>query len=189
MFKMHEKLETEVEINGEIYQVNLSFDNIMKLLDLIKNPHMSDAEKVYYGIYLFLDTELELEIEQQLIVFESLITNFIHSEDEQDIQVDLQGNIMPTLAKQPTYDLNHDATYIYTSFKQAYGIDLFEEQGKLDWRKFKILLRDLPDDTKFKQVIDIRTREYPKGKGMGEERKKLKELKRTFALPGETLDD
>jgi len=34
MFKLQEKLETEAEIAGEIYQVNLSFDNIMKLLDL-----------------------------------------------------------------------------------------------------------------------------------------------------------
>ena len=59
MFKMHEKLETEVEIAGELYEINLSFDNIMKLLDLIKNPHMSDAEKVYYGIYLLTRCQIK----------------------------------------------------------------------------------------------------------------------------------
>ena len=189
MFKLQEKLETEAEIAGEIYQVNLSFDNIMKLLDLIKSPYMNDNEKVYIGNYLLLGTELELEINQQLTVFETLITTFIHTEEEQQTQVDLEGNIMPTTERQQTYDLTHDATYIYTSFIQAYNINLLEEQGKLDWREFKILLRDLPDDTKFKQIIDIRTRPYPKGKGMSEERKKLKELKRTFALPGTIVDD
>ena len=189
MFKVHEKLETEVEIDGAIYEVDLSFDNVMKLLDLIKSPHISDGEKVYAGIYLLLDTELELEMNQQLIVFEALIATFVHGEDKPETKVDLEGNVMPVTDKQQTYDLNHDATYIYTSFKQAYNINLFEEQGKLDWREFKALLRDLPDDTKFKQVIDIRTRAYPKGKGMSEERKKLKELKRTFALPGSMMDD
>ena len=147
MFKVHEKLETEVEIAGEIYEVNLAFDNVMKLLDLIKQPHLSDGEKVYYGIYILLGIELELEMEQQLIVFESLIENFVHAEDERDVNVDLEGNIMPVADKKQTYDLTHDAGYIYTSFRQAYDINLFKEHGRLDWREFKILLRDLPDDT------------------------------------------
>jgi len=189
MFKIHEKLETEVEISGMIYKVDLSFNNVMKLLDLIKMPHIRDVEKVYTGIYLLLGTELELERDQQFVVFETLIKTFVHTEDQQETQIDLEGNVMPNADKQQIYDLAHDATYIYTSFKHAYNINLFEEQGKLDWREFKILLRDLPDETKFKQVIDIRTRSYPKGKGMSEERKKLKELKRTFALPGSILDD
>ena len=189
MFKIHEKLETEVEIDGTIYEVDTSFGNIMSLLELIENPLISDGEKVYFGIYMLLETELELDMDKQVKVFESLIENFIHSGDKQDVPVDLEGNVMPIADKQKTYDLTQDATYIYTSFKQAYGIDLCEEQEKLDWRKFKVLLRDLPDETKFKQVIDIRTRPYPKGKGMGEERKKLKELKRAFALPDTMIDD
>ena len=188
MFKLDEKLETEVEIADITYEVDLSFDNVISLLNLIKNPRLSDGEKIYTGLYLLLGTELELEIDHQVKAFETLLDIFIHGEDKRDVQVDLEGNVMPVVAKAETYDLTHDATYIYTSFKQAYQMDLFEEQGKLDWRKFKILLRDLPDDTKFKQVIDIRTRPYPKGKGMGEERKKLKELKRTFALPGTVVD-
>ena len=184
MFTIDEKLATTIEIEGITYEVNLSFDNIIKLLGLIKNPRMCDGEKVYRGIYMLLHTELDLEIEQQLPIFESLITTFIHAEDEFDIQVDLEGNPMPVARKKPVYDLTYDATYIYTSFQQAYNINLFEAQGKLDWRQFKLLLRDLPDDTKFKQVIDIRTRPYPKGKGMSEERRRLKEAKRAYALPG-----
>jgi len=57
---------------------------------------MNDNEKVYIGNYLLLGTELELEIKQQLTVFETLITTFIHTEEEQQTQVDLEGNIMPT---------------------------------------------------------------------------------------------
>ena len=189
MIKLCEKLETEVEISGELYEVNMSYDNIIKLLDLLKNPRLSDGEKVYLGIYLLLGTELELKAEQQVLVFETLVEKFVHGEDAIDIPVDLEGNIMPLVKRQESYDLTFDAGYIYTSFRQAYGINLFKEQGKLDWREFKQLLQDLPDKTKFKQVVDIRTRPYPKGKGMGEERKNLKELKRTFALPHSQLED
>lgn len=189
MFRIHEPLEKEVEISGVVYPVNLAFDNVIKLLDLIKSPYHNDGEKIILGIYLLLGTELELEPDQLVKVFDSLIKNFIHDSDGDEADVDLEGNPMPTVASAPSYDLSHDASYIYTSFKQAYNITLFEVLGKLDWREFKILLRDLPDETKFKQVIDIRLRPYPKGKGNGEERKKLKELKKAFALPSNTVDD
>ena len=189
MFKLWEPLETEVEIAGIRYKVNMAFDHVMKLLELLSQPQITDGEKVYIGIYLLLGTELDFEPDKQLKIFETLIKHFVHGGDNQTEPVDLEGNVMPITKSQQHYDLTHDATYIYTSFKQAYSIDLFEEQGKLDWRHFKVLLRDLPDETTFKQIIDIRTRPYPKGKGLGEERRKLKELKRTFALPGQALDD
>jgi len=189
MIKINQKLEKEVEIAGEIYEVNMAFDNIINLLELLKNPRLSDGEKVFIGLHLLLGVELELELEKQLVIFKSLIKNFIHDEDEHDIKLDLAGNVMPVEKKPQSYDLMHDSSHIYTSFRQAYGINLYEEQGILDWREFRALLQDLPDETKFKRVVDIRNRPYPKGKGMSEERQKLKELKRTFALPGTMVDD
>lgn len=189
MIRLDKKLEKEVEIAGEISEVNLAFDNVIRLLELLKNPCLSDGEKIFLGLRMLLETELELEMDKQQIIFESLIKNFIHEEDEQEVHFDLAGNVMPVEKKPQNYDLLHDSSYIYTSFKQAYGINLYEEQGKLDWREFRALLQDLPDETKFKRVIDIRTRPYPKGKGVAEERQKLKDLKRTFALPGTRVDD
>jgi len=181
---VYEGLETEVEIEGVVYEVEMSFDNIMLLLEMMNDMSLSDGEKVYYGIYALLGTELEMELENQVKVFEGLIEHFVHSGDKQEVPVDLEGNVMPVAQQKASYDLRHDESYIYTSFKQAYRMDLEEERGKLDWRKFKILLRDLPEGTKLKQVIDIRTRPYPKGKHATEERRKLRELKKAFALPG-----
>lgn len=181
---VYEGLETEVEIEGIVYQVDMAFDNIMLLLEMMNDVSLSDGEKVCYGIYALLGTELEMDLESQVKIFEGLIENFVHQDQFQEVQVDLEGNVMPVVKQKPSYDLRHDETYIYTSFRQAYQIDLEEERGKLDWRKFKVLLRDLPEGTKLKQVIDIRTRAYPKGKHATDERRKLKELKRAFALPG-----
>ena len=188
MLVLSEGLETEVEIAGSKYEVDLSFDNVLLLLDVLNDVHLTDGEKVYYGLYTLLGTELDLEQDEQVKVFKILIETFVHAEEKKEAIVDLEGNIMPTVDQKPSYDLKHDATYIYTSFRQAYGINLLAERGQLDWREFKLLLRDLPEDTKLKQVIDIRTRPYPKGKGLHEERRKLKELKRAYALPGVTVE-
>lgn len=185
---IYEGLETEVEIEGVVYEVDMAFDNIVLLLDMMNDTSLSDGEKVYYGIYALLGTELDLSMDKQVKVFEGLVEQFVHSGEKSEVPVDLEGNAMPVAQKPASYDLKHDATYIYTSFRQAYQIDLEEERGKLDWRKFKMLLRDLPEGTKLRQVIDIRTRSYPKGKHASEERRKLKEAKRAFALPGVVVE-
>ena len=188
-FTLDKKLETEVEVEGEIYEVNMSFNNIIQFLDIMSHPHLGDGEKVYYGLYQLLGISFGLEGEKQMKLFDALVENFVHAGEDPELPVDLEGNVMPVAEKEKAYDLTHDAGYIYSSFKQAYHMDLFEEMDRLDWRKFKTLLRDLPDKTKLKEVIDIRLRPYPKGKGMGEERKRLKELKRHYALPGVVIDD
>src|SRR5690606_36784562 len=64
-------------------------------------------------------------------------------------------------SEKPPYDLEKDAEYIYASFMYDYGIDLFEQQAKLHWRKFKALLVGLSDDSMFKRVVAIRTMEVP----------------------------
>lgn len=48
-----------------------------------------------------------------------------------------------------------DGEYIYGSFMQAYHIDL--TQCDLHWHQFKALLLCLPDDTKIKEIMSIRT--------------------------------
>ena len=188
MFSLSEKLETKLEIDGQSYEVDMSFDNVMLFLDVVEEPSLTDVERVHYGILTLLGVELDLEMDEQVKVFEALVEHFVHGGEKREAVVDLEGNVMPEVESQATYDLKHDAEYIYSSFRQAYGMNLFEEHGKLDWREFKALLRDLPDDTKLKQVIDIRMRPYPRGKGMSEERKRLKELKRHYALPGEGVE-
>ncbi|MFE3747190.1 Gp15 family bacteriophage protein, partial [Bacillus subtilis] len=78
------------------------------------------------------------------------------------------------------------AEYIYASFLFDYNLDLFEQQGKLHWRKFQALLKGLSEDAKFSKVIEIRTMKLPKE---GEERKRIQELKRIYALNKKPVDE
>ena len=188
MFELDVRLETELDLDGTVYPVNMAFDNVLKLFKILENPILTDRDKVQHGIYQLLGLHLDLVLEKQVEVFHYLLEHFVNQGKKEDAPVDLDGNLMPVKKQAPTQDLKHDATYIYNSFRQAYGINLFEEQGKLDWREFLSLLRGLPEDTEYKKVLDIRTRPYQKGKGVGEANRKLKEAKRAYALPGVVVE-
>ena len=188
MFLLHKKLETELDLDSEIYRVNMSFDNILTFFDIMEDTISTDYEKVVAGLYQLLGTHLNLEPDELYEVFKYMMEHFINEGSGSEITVDLEGNPMPIKKKEPVQDLKHDAAYIYASFKQAYNINLFEEQGKLDWREFKALLGGLPEDTVMSKIIDIRKRPYPKGKYATEERKRLKEAKRAYALPGVEIE-
>lgn len=188
MFELDKKLETEFDLDGTIYPVNMAFDNVMKLFNMLEDPILTDGDKVHRGIYQLLGINLDLDFESQVKVFHYLLEFFVNQGQKKEAVLDLEGNPMPVKKQAPTQDFKHDASYIYNSFRQAYGINLFEEQGKLDWREFLSLLRGLPEDTEYKKVIDIRLRPYQKGKGTGEANRKLKEAKRLYALPGSDIE-
>ena len=184
MFTLHKKLETELDIDGRIYPINMSFDNILTFFDIMEDTITNDHDKIISALYQLLGIHLNLEPDELYEVFKYIVENFINEENNSEVPVDLEGNPMPIKKKDPVQDLKHDAAAIYTSFRQAYNINLFEEQGKLDWREFKALLGGLPEDTAMSKIIDIRKRPYPKGKHAAEERKRLKEAKRAYTLPG-----
>lgn len=61
-----------------------------------------------------------------------------------------------------SFDFIQDAPYIYAAYRQAYGIDLFAEQGRLHWWAFLYLFKGLPENTRMMEIIRIRTQPMPK---------------------------
>ena len=82
----------------------------------------------------------------------------------------------------PLFNIKYDGEYIFSSFMQAYNIDLIEQQGKLHWQKFNALLSGLPDGTKFVEVMKIRAWKPSKGES-SKEKQKMRELQEQYALP------
>ena len=190
MFSLYYKLDDTVEINGNQYQVNTAFDNILKIIDMTNDKRLADAYKIRLGLQMFFGKEtdlIQLPFEEQIIIFNQVFSDYINQGKEQEIETDLAGNPLPANYKKDKenfYSLKHDAEYIYASFQQAYGIDLIEEQGKLHWYKFQALLSGLPDDTKFKQVVSIRA--WKKPTKADTEEKQMNQLKKVYALPNES---
>ena len=80
-------------------------------------------------------------------------------------------------------DFEQDAGYILASFRQAYGIDLYAERGRLDWRVFIALFNGLPDDTKIREVMKIRAQKIPeRTKHNSEQVDALVKAKMAYAL-------
>lgn len=186
MFSFYFKQDDTVKIGEETYELNVSFDNILKVIDLMKEKRMANDKKVDMAIRLFfrlgIDDELPFDFETRYQLFLNIFDEYV-DQKEKTQQFDLEGNPMPVYSKdkERLYSLKYDAEYIYASFMQAYGIDLIEQQGKLHWFKFQALLSGLPKDTKFCEVVSIRQWKKP-NKGETES-SQMRRLQEQYRLP------
>lgn len=178
-------LDDEVEIDGTTYQVDMSFDNALRLIDLVSDEEIDDLTKVLTGIEMLLNVCFLHDIETQSEIFIELFENTVGKEARKSQPVDLEGNPLPQPKSKRTYSLKEDADYIFASFYQDYGIDLHEMHGKLHWLKFRALLAGLTEGSKFMRVLDIRTMEVPTGKGTAKQASQVKKLKEQYALKGD----
>lgn len=190
MFSLYYKPEDFIEIDGKKFFVNVSFDNILKLIDMTRDKSLAPNYKVILGIKMLFGKEtglLQLPFEQLNEVFLSAFKMYINEGKEPELKVDLAGNPLPPeyqKDKENFYSLKQDAEYIFASFMQAYGIDLIQQQGKLHWFKFQALLSGLPENTKFRQVVSIRM--WKKPNKHDTEEKQMMELQEIYKLADES---
>lgn len=187
MFNLAHELISEVDINGRAYRIDMSFNNILLLFEMLEDDEMLWEIKVITGLKLLLDELPEGDIAELAKILQYLLENVITTESEKGKVYDIQGNEIPVSMMQgedegSEYDLVEDAKYIYASFMQDYGIDLFEEHGKMHWYKFKALLSGLSETTKFSRVMEIRNMPIPTGKGTAKQAAQVKKLKKAYAL-------
>lgn len=192
MFLLNQELDDTVEINGREIALDLSFDNVLDMFDVFKED-ADESEKIYAAVYLLVGEEVidELDGEEIALVLSEALDDHIKTDNSQEfVEYDLAGNPMKRATESDEEDshkiisLEWDAEYIWTSFIQAYDIDLHQELGDLHWRKFKALLRDLPQETKIKQIIEIRGWK-PDKDTTTEERNRMKKLQEEYELPDE----
>jgi len=174
MFTLTDDLENEIEIEGTTYPLDLSFDVVLRVYDLMQDEYFSPNEKVNIAFNMLVDCKDPYDFELKYETVKYLMENIINDPDESEGYSGAPSKVF--------HDFAQDADYIYASFMQEYGIDLLEMQGKLRWEKFIALLAGLRDKTKFKEIIGIRSADLPTGKHMADERKRLKELKEIYAL-------
>lgn len=181
--RLNDPLITSFIYKDEEYAIDLAFDNVLDVFDIISDESLREYEMAEICLLLLLNQEFKgLEaVELWNYVYE----NFIEFKGKEIIEYDLNGNPMPIQEDdedQENYsDLNQDADYIYASFKQAYDMDLFEQQGKLHWHKFKALLHGLPENTIMQRIIGIRAWEPQKGDTV-EYKKSMEKLQKFYAL-------
>ena len=66
--------EKEVEINEKKYSIDLSFDNVIRVFDLMKDEAFEEEERIHLAMKMFLDCDV-LEKDEECN-FEMLIEAF-----------------------------------------------------------------------------------------------------------------
>lgn len=212
MLDLSRKLTDKLVIDDKEYALDLSFDNILKMFEMMRDEDIPEYIKPHFAIRMLISKSLagntreekaesfnndfeNYSIEEMSKVFKSVFEEHISLSDVKDnhVEYDLAGNPMKTTASDDTkqrapYDIRYDGDYIYSSFLQAYGIDLFDVQGELHWRKFNALLSGLPEGTKLMEVIKIRKWKPQKGDS-SEYKEEMRRLQKDYALPNEIIEE
>lgn len=196
MLDLSRKLTDKLVIDDEEFPLNLSFDNVLRLFEMWRDEDVPEFVKPHFGIRILTGETLEdFTVEEMSEVFNEVFEEHISLSTVEDnhVEYDLAGNPMKTTAsngkqEQAPYDIRFDGDYIYASFLQAYGIDLFDVQGKLHWKKFNALLSGLPEGTKFMEVIKIRKWKPQKGDS-AEYKEEMRRLQKDYALPYEVIEE
>lgn len=196
MLDLSRKLTDKLVIDDKEFPLNLSFDNVLRLFEMWQDKEVPEFVKPHFGIRILTGETLEdFTVEEMSEVFNEVFEEHISLSDVEDnhVEYDLAGNPMKTTAsngkqEQAPYDIRYDGDYIYASFLQAYGIDLFDVQGELHWKKFNALLSGLPEGTKFMEVIKIRKWKPQKGDS-AEYKEEMRRLQKDYALPNEVIEE
>lgn len=180
--RLNDPLITSFEFKGNTYDIDMAFDSVLDVFDVLHDKTLRDQEKAEINLAILLGVHLKGN--EAVNLWNYIYENFIYTEKKKPIQYDLAGNPMPTPddgEEESHIDIEQDAELIYSSFMDAYQLDLFKMQGKLHWRKFQALLAGLPSSTIMQRVIQIRAWK-PSKSDNGETKETMNKLQRIYAL-------
>lgn len=187
--KLNEPLISEYEINGKKIELDLSFDNVLDVLEVLNSPDFEEYDKLYLMIELLVSNDVELTLEEQSEVYLYVIDTYIQPDDKVFIERDIMGNPMPDQSEK-VIDFEKDAKFIFASFFTL-GINLFEQQGNLTWMEFQALMSSLPDDSIMSRIIAIRQWTPQSGDSI-EHKDNMEKLQKKYSLSDverEEVDD
>ena len=149
--RLEYRLKAFVEVFGKRLRLNLAYDTVLRVYELL-GEDVLDADKTAVAFRLLVRNYRGVKrwnIQQKALAVDEIFKQFIITDKKSD---DDGKKYM---------DFKQDADYIYASFLLDYGVDLIEQQGCLDWRRFAAMLGGLSDRTKMREVMSIRAAEIP----------------------------
>lgn len=163
-----DRLPTSVEIDGATYQVNWCCRTFIQF-EMIMQSDICDKEKLVKGLELFYRNSIPINIEQAI---DKLVWFYRCGETEQKSVSNAEST--------QTYSFEHDSAYIYSTFKDQYGVDLVEDT--IHWWKFRSMFLSLKDNNKISEIIGYRSVKIEKD--MSKSQKEFyKKMKRKYRIP------
>jgi len=192
MFKLTDRNRDIYHWAGVDIELNLSFDNVLKIMELLDDETISNRNKPNIALMMLIVDhrileQLEWHRKEQLIidVFKDKLNIDLLSNKNKNEMTEAIGNEGDEQPPEiPIVNFTLDADMIFASFLFDYNINLFEQQGKLQWSEFLALFNNLSEKTPMKIAIHYRTCEIPKkDKHNADECKRIKKMKERYELP------
>ena len=159
-----EELPRSVEYNGHFYHICPEWPNVLLAIRALDDESLSEAEQLRTACALLLGDKVPASAELLKAVFDTINPE------------------KPAKIEQPVMDYFQDWDLIYSGFWQAYGIDL-TKRCDLHWMQFVALVKGLPENTRFADVVSIRQMDIPEpNKHNAKQRQHIIEMKLKYAL-------
>ena len=160
--KLQDRLPDGVKVGRKYYKLDLDFRNVLRLMEILQRDDLMPEAREYLALKCVMKRPRNTGAVMAAV--KGLLFEETPSKDSKKIT-----------------SFEQDAGLIRAAFRQAYGIDLYTE--KLHWFAFSELLQNIPDGSRYSEVIGIRVRPMPKPtKWNAEERQWLLKAKADVAL-------
>ena len=135
-----------VELDGTVYDLNMAYDRVLRVLDVQDMPELLPADKIGLQARLLLRSEAECpdSVQDQARLVAAALALLPKSE---------------TKSRERYIDFHQDAAMIRSAFFRI-GVDLTRDHIHI--QQFLELLADLPRDTALMRTVEIRARPLPK---------------------------
>ena len=159
--KLYESLPDGVTVGGKFYRMNFDFRNVLRMMDILGKDNLTPEARDYLALKCL--TKRPKHVREVLAAVKDILFGKKHGSGER------------------VTSFEQDASMIRAAFRQEYGIDLYRD--KLHWLEFTELLQNLPDGSRYEEVLGIRSRPMPAPtKYNAKEREWLMKAKQQCAL-------
>lgn len=138
--KLHERLPDGVVVHGRKIRLDFDFRNVLRMMEILGDDNLMPEARDYLAVKCL--TKHPRYVSETL----EAIRKTLFEE-------------RPDRSEKKVTSFEQDAGMIRTAFRQEYGIDLFRD--RLHWLEFSELLSNLPEGSRYAEVIGIRVRPVP----------------------------
>lgn len=160
---LYDRLPDGVTVDGRFYRLDFDFRNVLRMMEELDRDDVMPGAREYNALKCLCK----------------------HPRNVSKVLTAVRQLLFPVAPKgektQKITDYKQDAAMIRAAFLQSYGINLYRE--KLHWLEFSELLQNIPEGSRYTEIVGIRARPMPAPTKYNQaEREWLMKAKSQYAL-------
>lgn len=165
--KSYEILPEEIEHDGKIYRLDLSYAAVFAAADALADERLTPDIKLHTALEILVPVKHPDDPKLLTAIFDLIKDERPRPKQDRKLM-----------------DIEQDWGFVCAGFQQAYGIDLYQDKT-IHIVRFRALLEGLPKDTKLSEIIGIRGADIPAPTKYNQKQiADLTRLKTLYALRG-----